>query len=194
MTELTPPALPTQEDYRRYDRIWRKVSPELDPYPDVRAARPGPPEPPARPDGRKERCMGPAARDDLGVVEEFLRDELADAQTYRHLAALAPTPDGKRLMRALAAEEAKHAKTLRAAYYLITGRTYDVTVVLPPQPRLPWRDRLRERYHAETRAGESYARAARETPDRCLKKLFARLSQDEYRHAERLRELLERTL
>lgn len=25
-------------DYRMYDRIWQRVSPDLDPYPDVRAA------------------------------------------------------------------------------------------------------------------------------------------------------------
>lgn len=30
--------MPTAYDYRRYDRIWQRVSPDLDPYPDVRAA------------------------------------------------------------------------------------------------------------------------------------------------------------
>ena len=39
-------------DYRMYDRIWQRVSPELDPYPEVRAETagavpPAPAEPPA---------------------------------------------------------------------------------------------------------------------------------------------------
>ena len=28
-----------QEDYRAYDKIWQRVSPELNPYPEVRAER-----------------------------------------------------------------------------------------------------------------------------------------------------------
>ena len=41
-------------DYRMYDRIWQRVSPELDPYPEVRAETagavpPAPAEPPAPP-------------------------------------------------------------------------------------------------------------------------------------------------
>lgn len=30
--------MPTTYDYRRYDRIWQRVSPDLDPYPEIRAA------------------------------------------------------------------------------------------------------------------------------------------------------------
>ena len=30
-------AAPSVYDYRQYDRIWRRVSPELDPYPEIRA-------------------------------------------------------------------------------------------------------------------------------------------------------------
>ena len=97
-------------------------------------------------------------------------------------------------MRALASDETAHARTLQAAYFLLTGGTYAVTVVLPPQPKLPWRDRLRERYHEETSGGCNYARAAKGTEDVCLKKMFLGLSEDEYRHAERLRAMLERAL
>lgn len=35
---------PTEYDYRMYDRIWQRVSPDLDPYPDVRAAQGSGPE------------------------------------------------------------------------------------------------------------------------------------------------------
>lgn len=193
-------ALPTEEDYRRYDRIWRKVSPELDPYPEVRAEQTEQPHaadsglltlPGAESD---PCCMGSAAQAELEVIEGFLRDELGDAQTYRYLAAHAPTAEGKRVMRRIAEDETGHVRTLRSVYFLITGETYSVTVVLPPQPKLPWCDRLRARYHEEACGGFNYERAAEETTDFCLKKLFAELSKDEYRHAELLRRLLAKAL
>ena len=185
MDEMT--ALPTEADYRRYDRIWRKVSPELDPYPEVRAA---PPEKPTEP----RRCMEEAAQGEVDAIREFLRDELADAQTYRYLARQAPTQEARRLLNRIASDETEHAKRLQTAHFLITGGTYPVTVVLPPQPRLPWRDRLRERYHEEIRGGAAYERAAEETRDKCLRRMFEQMSRDEYRHAELLRGLLEKML
>ena len=193
MIETAPSAQPTQEDYRKHERVWRRVSPSLDPYPDARAEEqaklltlPGAEADPC--------CMGSAARAALDVIEGFLRDELSDAQTYRYLAARAPSPEARRVMRALASDEAGHAAALRAVYFLITGETYSVTVVLPPQTKLPWRDRLRGRYHEEACGGFNYARAAEETTDVCLKKLFADFSADEYRHAEMVRKLLERAV
>ncbi len=178
MIETAPSALPTQEDYRRYDRIWQRVSPSLSPYPAVRAAQDAPPP-------EKPCCMGDGERE-AELLRCFLRDELADAQTYRCLAALAPSAEGRRLLRSFAADETEHAKRLQAAYFLITGETYGVTVVLPPQPKLPWRDRLRQRYHEETCGAAHYAHAGKETADVCLARLFQSLSADEYRHAELL--------
>lgn len=210
MDDLT--ALPTEADYRRYDRIWQRVSPELTPYPEARAAQdgaaierrparapdppnqpgpsspsrlPGPPSKPARPD---------AAPGTVELIQDFVREELANAQTYRYLAGQSPTAEGRRLMQRLAADETAHVKTLQAAYFLLTGETYRVTVVLPPQPKLPWRDRLREQYHASSRGGAAYERAAEETRDKSLRQMFGQLSQDEYRHAELLRGLIEKTL
>ena len=40
-TNTTTGQMPTAYDYRRYDRIWQRVSPDLDPYPDIRAAGSG---------------------------------------------------------------------------------------------------------------------------------------------------------
>ena len=192
MEDLT--ALPTEADYRRYDRIWQRVSPELTPYPEARAAQNGaaaerhsakPPSVPVQPD----TVPGTAE-----LLQGFLREELAEAQTYRYLAGQSPAPEGRRLMRRLGVDETAHVKTLQAAYFLLTGETYRVTVVLPPQPRLPWRDRLREQYHASSRDGAAYERAAEETQDKCLRQMFGQLAKDEYRHAELLRGLLEKTL
>ena len=192
MDDLT--ALPTEADYRRYDRIWQRVSPELTPYPEARAAQSGaaeerrpakPPSPPVQP----EAVPGAAE-----LLQGFLREELADAQTHRYLAGQSPTAEGRRLMRQLAADETSHVKTLQAAHFLLTGETYRVTVVLPPQPRLPWHDRLREQYHASSRDGAAYEHAAEETQDKCLRQMLEKLSKDKYRHAELLRGLIEKTL
>lgn len=208
MDDLT--ALPTEADYRRYDRIWQRVSPELTPYPEARAAQGGtaierrpakpsspPPGPPSAP-GASSRPSPPARPDaatgTAEMIQDFVREELADAQTYRYLAGQSPTQEGRRLMQRLAADETAHVKTLQAAYFLLTGETYRVTVVLPPQPRLPWRDRLREQYHASSRDGAAYESAAEETRDEGLRRMFGQLSKDEYRHAELLRGLIERTL
>ena len=138
--------------------------------------------------------MSAAGEKEIETLRTFLRDELADAQTYRALARQAPTPEGRRLMQRLASDETAHAKALQTAHFLLTGGTYPVTVVLPPQPKLLWRDRLRERYHEETRGGAAYERAAERTRDVCLRRLLERLSADEYRHAEMLEKLLEKTL
>ncbi len=194
MEEKTAPALPDEEEYRRYDRIWRRVSPELNPYPEVRAPRPpaAPPRPPRREDdGKPERPDGPPGAE---ALRELLRDELSAAQTCRYLARQAPSPEARRTMLRLAAEEAGHAKTLQALHFLLTGETYPVTVVLPPQARLPWRDRLRELWHAEADAASSYARAAERTRDASLRAAYERLSADERRHAETLQRLLEKAL
>ena len=198
MPELALPEQPAEEDYRRYDRIWRRVSPGLDPYPDVRAAQPDitmEPQLPVAPGANGESCcLGAAAQGELEIIRAFVRGELADAQTYRCLVNLAPTPEGKRVMRRLAAEETAHAKTLQSVHFLITGGTYPVTVVTPPQPRLLWRDRLRGRWHEETCGGMNYAAAAEQTNAVCLKRIYEKLSADEYRHAELLRGLIERAL
>ena len=177
MIETAPSVLPTQEEHHRYEQLWQRVSPSLTPYPD---AHPAP------------EADGGARTAEL--LRAFLQDELADAQTYRCLAALAPTAEERRLMRRLAADEANHAKRLQAACFLATGGTCGVTVVVPPQPKLPWRDRLRERYHEECGGAARYARAAERTADVCLARLFQSLSADEYRHAELLQDLLARML
>ena len=47
---------------------------------------------------------------------------------------------------------------------------------------------------SEYEVGYNYARAGEETLDLCLSKLFAAMSEDEYRHAELLMKLLGRKM
>jgi len=190
--------LPDAAAYRAYERIWRRVSPELDPYPEARAAQADAPEDAALltlPGAQGDPCcMGSSAQAELEVLRGFLREELADARTYRAYARCVSDRDARQTLRALAAAEAEHARQLQAANYLITGAPYRAEVcVTPPRPA-DYRAMLRAAYHEEVCEGFNYARAAEETTDFCLKKLFAGLSAAEYRHAERLRALLAKTM
>lgn len=191
MSETAASALPTEEEYRRYDRVWQRVSPSLTPYPRLRAAaEPGGAQAPEPVSPR----AGGAGRGEAETIRGLLCDELAEAQSYRALAQIAPSAEGRRLMRCLASAEAAHAGELRAALFLLTGETCGVTVVLPPQPRLLWRDLLRERYRAEVAGAHAYERAATETADACRRELFAGLAREECRHAGQLRRLVAKTL
>ena len=81
-----------------------------------------------------------------------------------------------------------------AVYYLISGTCY--RPALPGGPVHPerWCAALRERYHAAACNGLNYARTADETTDLCLSRLLNELSVEEYRRADQLLALLERSL
>ena len=88
-------------DYRMYDRIWQRVAPELNPYPEVRQAEgAGGTESAALGDTGENLehlpgaqsdpcCMGSAAMDSLQVLTGFLEDERAGRRTLLQLAAQA---------------------------------------------------------------------------------------------------------
>ena len=181
-------------DYAHCERVWRRVAPADNPYPgrgeeeakQGELSLPGAQENPC--------CMGTAATESLAVLKGFVREELAARQTYLEFACCAPTQEMRRILRALAADEQRHARQLTAAVYLTTGEVY--------RPhRCPERgrctggcDALRQLYHEEVCSGFNYFRAGEETLDYCLSQMFAALSQDEYRHARLLLNLLSRML
>lgn len=184
-------------DYRRCARVWQRVDPTLDPYPDVRAAAamaadtsgdglsaadrnaelslPGAQADPC--------CMGTAALESLEVLQGFIREELADRRTYLFLARRAPTAEVRQVFRAIASDEGRHARRLLAAVYLITGERYCPAICYPPLRCDGYCAALRERYHEEVCGGFNYRRASQETLDPCLQQLLLAFSQDEYRHA-----------
>ena len=175
-------------------RIWRRVSPQLDPYPEVRTqpetaengngalALPGAQADPC--------CLGTQGLTSLDVLQGFLREETADARAYLAFSRCAPNGEARRVLRAIAAEETEHRRQLQAVIYLITGKPYRAELCAPPVAMNGYCAALRARYHEEVCGGFNYGRAAEETNDFCLRKLFSRLSADEYRHAELLRKLL----
>ena len=184
-------------DYRRCARVWQRVDPTLDPYPDVRAAAAMAADTPGDGLSAAERnaelslpgaqadpcCMGTAALESLEVLQSFIREELADRRTYLFLARRAPTAEVRQVFRAIASDEGRHARRLLAAVYLITGERYCPAICYPPLRCDGYCAALRERYHEEVCGGFNYRRASQETLDPCLQQLLLAFSQDEYRHA-----------
>ena len=184
-------------DYRRCARVWQRVDPTLDPYPDVRAAATMAADTPGDGLSAAERnaeltlpgaqadpcCMGTAALESLEVLQGFIREELADRRTYLFLARRAPTAEARQVFRAIASDEGRHARRLLAAVYLITGERYCPAICYPPLRCDGYCAALRERYHEEVCGGFNYRRASQETLDPCLQQLLLAFSQDEYRHA-----------
>ena len=191
-------------DYRRCARVWQRVDPTLNPYPDVRAAAAMAADTPGDGLSAAERnaeltlpgaqadpcCMGTAALESLEVLQGFIREELADRRTYLFLARRAPTAEARQMFRAIASDEGRHARRLLAAVYLITGERYCPAICYPPLRCDGYCAALRERYHEEVCGGFNYRRASQETLDPCLQQLLLAFSQDEYRHANAMLGLL----
>lgn len=184
-------------DYRRCARVWQRVDPTLNPYPDVRATAAMAADTPGDGLSAAERnaeltlpgaqadpcCMGTAALESLEVLQGFIREELADRRTYLFLARRAPTAEARQMFRAIASDEGRHARRLLAAVYLITGERYCPAICYPPLRCDGYCAAMRERYHEEVCGGFNYRRASQETLDPCLQQLLLAFSQDEYRHA-----------
>ena len=197
--------LPEVYDFRQHDRLWRRVQPGLEPYPEAdtsggnqaqtsdagmtlaqESRLPGAEQNPC--------CMGTEAAELLTVLEGYIADELAERRLYLALAQRAPVW-ARQTMRELAEDEGDHARQLMTARYLITGQCRQPEALpLELVSAGDWCALLRQRYHSEVCCGMNYARTADSTPDHCLAELLNGLSAAEYRHAERIRGLLERCL
>ena len=201
---------PETYDFRKYDQIWQRVAPNLEPYPDLRepavpaaapltsgAAASGGQAVTAEevlPGAEKDPCcMGTAAREEVEVIEGFIEAELADRRMYQVLAQRAPA-SARRTMRDLAAASGEAARRLLAARYLITGTCYRPAVACGRITVGSWCPVLRERYHVEACNGMNYLRAGEETTDPCLGRLLKELGEASYRQADALMALLEREL
>lgn len=193
--QLHPAALP---DRSQMARVWQRVTPNLNPYPDAAPPRPPAPKPPTPVEDlpgalKNPCCMGTEAATMLEVLTGFIEEELCDQQAFLALSRRAPVW-ARQSLREMAEDALHHAKRLTSAVYLITGRCYHPAVSgLLPGPE-PWCPALRERYHEEACNAFNYARAAGGTSDPCLSSLLQTLSQEEYHHAESLLGMLERTL
>ena len=188
---------PETYDYRRYDRIWQRVSPTLEPYPaapeDTTTALTTRQEAQLPGADINPCCLGSAATEMLEVLTGYIEEELADQRYYTALLRRAPAW-AQPVVQRLAEEEGRHAKRLMAVYYLITGKCYCPAIPCGCIRIEHWCPALRQRYHAEACGALNYTRSADETTDICLKSIFTDLSQEEYRHADTISRLLERSL
>ena len=188
---------PEPYDYRRYDQIWQRVSPTLEPYPaapeDTTTALTTRQEAQLPGADINPCCLGSAAMEMLEVLTGYIEEELADQRYYTALLRRAPAW-AQPVVQRLAEEEGRHAKRLMAVYYLITGKCYCPAIPCGCIRIEHWCPALRQRYHAEACGALNYARSADETTDICLKRIFTDLSQEEYRHADTISRLLERSL
>ena len=171
-------------DVARCREVWKRVCPAEDPYPDADAGSAAQDADLSLPGAQADPCcMGTVALESLEVLQDFIREELADRRTYLFLARRAPTAEARQVFRAIASDEGRHARRLLAAVYLITGERYCPAICYPPLRCDGYCAALRERYHEEVCGGFNYRRASQETLDPCLQQLLLAFSQDEYRHA-----------
>lgn len=179
-------------DYREYDRIWRKVSPELNPYPQARAEMeqeeqlPGAQEDPC--------CMGTNALESVGVLAGFVREEQCDLRLYCCLVARCRNPEAHKVFSCFVGETRARVKKLLSALYLITGQPYCPEISCEELCWNSYCELLRALYHAAACGGFNYARAAQETTDPCLQELLMQFSEEKYRQASRILELLAKAL
>ena len=190
-------AAPTAEDYRQYDRIWQRVSPDLNPYPEARAENgaadggagedlehlPGAQADPC--------CMGSAAMDSLQVLEGFIEDERAGRQFLLDFAGRVRDPRLAGTLRQIAGEKLDHLRHLTAAYYLTTGTCYARTLQVPaPDRGNTCCQALRSAYHEAACLGLNYLRSADGTADLCLQHMFQKMGRASFRQSERLLHLV----
>lgn len=191
----------TAYDYRMYDNIWQRVSPNCDPYGEPNQSRgslytqpqtlPAVQNDSTLPGAQTDPCcMGSAAMESLAVLEGFIETECTQKKSLAALSARLSRPKAARLLHMLSQEKHCTLRELNAAYFLITGSCCEGAVHTSQQRCLSTADMLRAFYHREACSGFNYKRAADETTDTCLQKLFEKLSDRAFLAAEALMELI----
>ena len=195
-------------DYDMYDRIWQRVSPDLNPYPHVRGEEneitpPQPQQPsgclPSRQaadtDIQPETalstcCMGNDARQSLDTLKGFLEEELAESRCAMALSRQVSHRNAARLLRQIAAEKREAARRLQAACYLIDGTCHVPEISVERTRFGSLAEALRHCYHQDACNGYHYQQAAKETTDSCLSGLMMELSKQSYHRADAVMRLL----
>lgn len=159
---------------KKYDHVWLRVTPDVDPY--------------AVPAEKNAEVRAAAGQEQF--LEKMAR-ELSDREYYLTLARRGGA--GSRVFRELAAEEERHARALRAMWFLLTGelapRQVSGKVRVPDNKR----EALRERYREECLSAEEYAAMAATAQGDAAETLRA-MAKEERGHATRIRRLLEELL
>ena len=131
-------------DLQRCDAVWQRVAPDLNPYPEVRAAALTQETPCAAMAAEREarRCTDDLTPDTLAAAVE---EELAARRAYLAHARCAGGTTGRALM-ALASDSARHACRMRSLYFLLTGECHQPFSVCGQAEILSLCQFLRRRY------------------------------------------------
>ena len=187
-----------RQDYQQYDRIWQRVSPELNPYPDVREEGQSTQGMAARTEGMSTRmeelpgsfpdpcCMGNSAQQSLEVIRGFIDQECYHCARYKAQARRQCRPERVALLQRMAEISMIHIRRLMTACYLITGQCCRPSVQSVELLEMSWCQMLREFYHDEICDSFNYRRAGDEVTDPCLSRLFAELADSAQRQADEL--------
>lgn len=148
-------------------------------------AVPIPSNPPSVPDV----CLGPQCIPWVPRLEELMDETLSAGQTYQSLARRASSRMNRSLSRCVI-DCQRQLRRLSAAHFLITAARYQPRH--SPLPAAAAMDMaLRERFLAEQGHGAALRRAAAETNDPWLDKLYTELAGESNARCEILRGLLE---
>lgn len=169
-----------QYDYRKYDRIWRRVAPELNPYPEARAAD-------------EREAAGPSCPLD-GTGADRLAACMDAAASLRRLCLGDPRcvpPHARRTLQCLAGELERQGRKLAALYYLLTGDCRHPAV--PAAAVTAWCPLLRQLYQGVSRAAERYGAAAEDTKDPCIRRTLEGMAEESRCQAAAVLQLLEKS-
>lgn len=185
-------------DYRKYEKIWKRVAPNMKPYPDMEE-KPEDQAPSsevlATPtvDERERSCCLQESPGAIDILERCIEVESADACYYTALACKAPW-NAKSTLCSISCVEQEHSKRMRTLYYLMTGRCYRMAMHCEKIYTGPYCEALRERYHVEMCDSMYYRQLAESVQDECFKKELLKFADEEYHNAQRLADLLEKTM
>ena len=179
------------EDYALYDRIWQRVSPELDPYPEIRAAAQAGAAVSPPPQPVLERREQADSADDL---ERLMGEELAGSQHCLALARRTRNAAAQRLLCRIAGEKRAAVHRLETAYFLAAGVRCDPRLTVEPTQWDRLTDGLRSCYQQEIRSAQHCRQAAKTSGDPCLCRLLAELERQALDRAAAGRALLENVL
>jgi len=179
-------------DLRLCDAVWQRVAPDLNPYPEVRAAALEQ-QPPCAAMEPERACTSHAdamTADTLGTAVE---EELTARRAYLAHGRCAGGNVGRTLQQ-LAYDSGQHACRLRSLYYVLAGECYRPFAVCGQAEILSLCQFLRRRYQMEVEAARRYDGWADGVEDACMASTLRQMADDERCHAATLLSLLERTL
>ena len=178
-------------DLRRCDQVWQRVAPELNPYPEIRAAAAG--ETPCAAAAQQREEPGCSAEVTPKAIAAAVEDELAARRAYLAHARCAGGAAGRTLNQ-LASDSGRHACRLRSLYFLLTGACYRPFAVCGQAEILSLCRFLRRRYQMEAEAARLYDGWADSMSDEGMASVMRQMADDERRHAAALLEVLESRL